>query len=413
MRPTLEDARSLGSAALRHFPSSPESILSTLSSLPHSARRTYSAIPAFSTLPSLLATCDINTRTFLSAHAKPLRTATEALRLTAVIAPAAESELRAEAAAALVALLTVYRDAGGPGARRAPPPVIALEALRAIELLLEMRARRGGRRGWSIIAAVEAAKAVLRLAILVRRGGRILTQSAEELPPTPEPPACSCGLRDVPGADKVCVIDGPRSGRKFLRLDPDAFPATPAGALPPEALDALFVTAYERRSAWLMRMFVSPGGCEACDPALLAAAARERETERARREAVLALSAPRREEVLAEVLYIIRPLLHLMLIRRFGWQSWRALGTAFAVDGIARQLMARSREEEVVDERNRRMLLLLLYLARSPLFDHVAKVILRRLERTVSRVPLVGTAAASMIDLLASVQRFWFYTSAS
>lgn len=352
---------------------------------------------------------DVSARDFLTRHARPLRAAAEALRLAAVVAPAADAELRAEAAAAAMALLAAYRD--GASAR---PPRRALEALRALELLLEMRARRsiaaGRWRVWRTIVIVEAAKALLRAVMLSQRGGRMLTAAAEALPPTPDPPVCTCGMQSVPGADKVLVTEGPRSGRKILRLDPGAPVARGAAT---DALEPLFVTAYERRAAWLMRVFVPASGCAACDPAAADVPARAAAAEEATLARHAAWPAPRWDEVAAEALYILRPLVHLLLIRRFGWRSWRAWGASLAVDAASRQLMAQGDDPDAAEERQRRMVLLVLYLARSPMFDAVVLASLRRVERILRRVPILGSTAGGVLDLVRSIQRYWFYTSAS
>jgi peroxin-16 len=359
-----------------------------------------------------LQAADGGARAWLVAHARPLRAAAEALRVAAVMTPGTDAELRAEAAAAAVALLAVYRDqAPVSSAPAAPTAVVALEALRAVELLFEMRARRrrAPRRGWTTIIVLEAVKAALRGALLLQRGGRMLTAEAEALPPVPDAPVCTCGMKEVPGAEKVLVTRGARSGRKILHLDPAHAPVGPASSVPADVLDPLFVTAYERRAAWLMRMFVPSGGCAACAPAANVAAA----PASVRQQRQLAWPAPRAEHVAAEILYILRPLVHLALIRRYGWRSWRAWGASLAVDAASRQLMARSCDADVLEERQRRMLLMLLYLARSPLFDVAVHATLRKVERIVRRVPLLGPAAGSAVDLIRSIQRYWFYTSAT
>lgn len=373
--------------------------------------------PTLSSLPTLsptgvLATlhdADASARDFLTRHARPLRAAAEALRLAAVVAPAADAELRAEAAAAAVGLLAAYRD--GANAR---PPRRALEALRALELLLEMRARRDSRGGvwrvWRTVFGVETGKVLLRAVMLAQRGGRLLTAGAEALPPVPDPPVCTCGMQGVPGADKVLVTNGPRSGRKILQLDPNAA-ATGGGS--GDVLDPLFVTAYERRAAWLMRVFVPAGGCAACDPAAADAAERAAAAQAAAEARHAAWPAPRWGHVAAEVLYILRPLVHLLLIRRYGWRSWRAWGASLAVDAASRQLMARGDDPDALEERQRRMMILLLYLARSPVFEAVLLAALRRVERILRRVPLLGPTAGSVVDLVRAIQRYWFYTSAS
>jgi hypothetical protein len=367
-----------------------------------------------------LAAADASLRAWLARRSALLGALGEALRVAAVVGPSSSSsyssscsshdaELRAEALAALLALLRVYRDAGGLHARDAPRAL--LDIARAVQLLAEMRARRraptaaaagsgsGGGGPWATVTLFEAAKAVLRAVLLAQGRGHLLTAAAETLPPVVDAPyACTCGMKDLPGSDSVIVTRGQRSGRKILRLDPTRVPANGS------ALDLapLFNTAYERRAAWLMRMFVPEGTCLACNPP----------PDRPRQDAnAPPRPPPKPEHVVAEVLYILRPLIHLMLIRQYGWRSWRAWGTSLAVDLVSRQCMADPADEDDHEEQQRRMTLMLLYLVRSPFFDFVIQRILARIEAAVRRIPVVGRLTGTTLDLVRFLQRYWFYTS--
>jgi Peroxisomal membrane protein (Pex16) len=390
--------------------------LSAAQSLPATLQKFLSAnislaSSQLSRLPSALLTelqtLDSSSRSALRKHARPLRAVGEALRVSAVLSPSGDSELRAEAASAVIALLGVYRDY----APAASPLAAALDAIRAVELLLEMRARRKGesRRVWGTLTAVEAVKAALRVCLLVQRGGRTLTAAVESVPPMEEGVECSCGMRDVLGAESVIVMRGERSGRKILRLHPAHISRVLASTTgSDQLLDPLFVTAYERRAAYLMRMFLPDGRCLACNPHVEpdSVFVNERPNSLEHR-----LRAPRPENIVGELLYILRPLIQLLLIRRYGWRSWRAWGAAMAVDIAARQCMAPPLDEEDEHERQRRMALMLLYLGRTPFFDFFLRITLSRFERRVHCIPLIGSATTSLLEIVKAVQRYWFYTS--
>lgn len=370
-----------------------------------------------------LLSTDSRVRVWLLNHGRPLRAAGEALRLAAVITPAADTEVRAEGAAVLLALLGIYRDcvpkpaeAQSDSATRSV--VCCLEVLRACELLFEMRAKRAQqpRKGWSTITALEAAKLALRLYLLWKRGGQPLTVEDESLPPAEEPPECTCGLRNIPGSEKVMMTRGTRSGRKILHLDPAYLPDNSSSLSPPSAsfLDPLFLTAYERRAAWLMRMLSPTGRCPACDSADLPAILSRHTSESSPGHRLSPAIAPRPQHVIAEVLYLVRPLIHLFLIRRYGWRSWRAWWGSFFVDLSSRALMAQPADNDnFLDEKQRRLLQLLYYTVRSPFFDAVVRSAANHADRCLRRVPVVGPATRSIFDLLRAMQRYWFYTSAS
>lgn len=118
-------------------------------------------------------------------------------------------------------------------------------------------------------------------------------------------------------------------------------------------------------------------------------------------------------ELAAEVLYIARPLVHVLLMRRFGWRSWRPWIAALMLDLAARGAMQTPVDDNAAEERRRRMALLVLYLGRSPFFDVVMNQVVRKVVSPLRCIPLVGSAASSAIEWASLLQQYWFYTSAS
>lgn len=358
--------------------------------------------PSTLSLKSQLITLNTALRTWLRYNSNTLRHLTELLRTLSLLSP--NSELHSELAASFLSLLSLYRDF----TPSQPLPPIILTLLSAIQLPLEMLARRRtGQQGqFQAITALETAKLLLRLSLIFSRSkhGRILTLQSERPQAAPAPLICTCGLQQVPGAQLVTVTTGRRSGRKVLRPEKDA---SKSGNDP--ILDALFLVAYERRASWVVRMLVPDVSCEAC--------AERRVEESGLGEGVegvaRAYAALEPSEVAAEVMYVARPLLHLMLIRCFGWRSWKAWVVALFVDLGSRMSMAAPQGNEEVDEKRRRMAQLLLYLGRSPLFDLLLRMVMKRMTSPLRRVPLVGGAASSAIEWVTLLQQYWFYTSGS
>lgn len=294
-----------------------------------------------------------------------------------------------------------------------------------------MVARHAGRAAQlSAVTALEAAKLALRLTLLARRAteGRVLSAADQSLPESPVPPECTCGMSSVPGADLVAVEKGRRSGRKILKAkekslkgDFNAEPIEGLGPVPKRLrqhqvendpiLDALFLIAYERRANWVLRMFVPDLACEACAGRRVQSSSNGLgETVEGIRRAYVALKPG---ELAAEVAYVARPLVHLLLIRRFGWRSWRAWTVALVLDLGSRLAMAPPTDSADVDERRRRLAQLVLYLGRSPLFDLVMRGFIRRITSPLRSIPLVGGAASSAIEWVTLLQQYWFYTSGS
>ncbi|GBG68640.1 hypothetical protein CBR_g3181 [Chara braunii] len=159
----------------------------------------------------------------------------------------------------------------------------------------------------------------------------------------------------------------------------------------------------------------------------------------------------------AEMLFILRPLIYVLAIRRYGAKAWRPWFLSLSVDlfslilqnygeavcegkgtkwgiggggGGGEQL---SQEDENVDgaaggaergrqgslsrrereELVRRRIHLLFYLIRSPFFDVVTRRPIAVTERVMKPVPLLGTLTRKAVEILMGIQAYYFYTAAS
>lgn len=115
---------------------------------------------------------------------------------------------------------------------------------------------------------------------------------------------------------------------------------------------------------------------------------------------------------MAEFLHILRPCVQLVLLKTLGMKSWSAWGASMAIDSVSMALVKPKNSSEQ-DELRRRQFQMVLYLVRSPLFDVVLKYILRRIERVLRRIPLVGAPMSASFELMLVLQKLWFYTAGS
>lgn len=332
---------------------------------------------------------DDRVRDWLCVHSRELEAVVEGLRACALLGGNRGVDVRLEALSALCGLVRVYRDA-----RDARKPAVALEATRCVALMLELFAKSRFPRfvGFTLFA-LETSKAASRLAILADNAGRMLHDEQTRLEKS-DVVRCACGVGALPAAARVAAVAGARSGRTILKG---------------EKVEDLFEVAFERRRANSFRAVATPpADCEKCR-------ARSTRAERPRTTPTLVVSAtpPRPDHIAAELLHVARPVMQLVFLKLFGWRSWRAWGGSLAIDVVANAMMKRAENEAERGEVQRRRLNLLLYLVRSPMFDLVLRLLIRRVERVLRRIPLVGAPIGASIELLVMLQRFWFYTAGS
>lgn len=130
--------------------------------------------------------------------------------------------------------------------------------------------------------------------------------------------------------------------------------------------------------------------------------------------------------VAAEVLFIMRPLIYVLFIRKYGLRSWIPWLISLTVDVTGYGFLSRitnlghsSRKSSIVlstaekDEVRRRKLLWVFYLMRDPFFNKYTRHRLEHAEKFLSPVPIVGFIAAKLVELLIGAQTRYTYTSAS
>lgn len=136
----------------------------------------------------------------------------------------------------------------------------------------------------------------------------------------------------------------------------------------------------------------------------------------------------------AELMYILKPLVHLACIRRYGMKSWKSYLVPMAID-VARwvwvnpaiiidqlskspvssslRIYYKNREDlskEQKQELSRRCVSMLLYLMRSPFYDKYSKDrIASLLNKIGSNVPLTGTITNLILSYIPHWQETYFY----
>ncbi|CAA6673620.1 unnamed protein product [Spirodela intermedia] len=118
--------------------------------------------------------------------------------------------------------------------------------------------------------------------------------------------------------------------------------------------------------------------------------------------------------VMGEVLCIIRPLVYVLFIRKYGIRSWTLVGILSYVTRRAagdHERFALSVSEK--NEMKRRKVLWALYVMRDPFFSNYARHRLETSEKYMHQVPLIGFLTAKIVELLIGAQTRYTYTSGS
>ncbi|XP_065207184.1 peroxisomal membrane protein PEX16 [Planococcus citri] len=122
------------------------------------------------------------------------------------------------------------------------------------------------------------------------------------------------------------------------------------------------------------------------------------------------------EQIKGEILYIVKPLLHLGSMYCFGQKSWKSWLIAFSLDVASLRLISKAngRELEQFSKRQRvevirRTMILFMYLMRSPFFDRQTKQTLFVMLTRFSRVPMLGVFFKSLLEYLPQWQQTYFY----
>lgn len=114
-----------------------------------------------------------------------------------------------------------------------------------------------------------------------------------------------------------------------------------------------------------------------------------------------------------EVLYILKPVIHLSSASIFGINSWKSYGVALFVDLISLRLYQKNMKSLSKKQRlelSRRTVALLLYLMRSPFYEKFTQKKLNALIKAISfTIPFSGTICQPLLEYIPQWQQTYFY----
>ncbi|GAB4844414.1 hypothetical protein Ancab_037778 [Ancistrocladus abbreviatus] len=286
-----------------------------------------------------------------------------------------------------------------------------------IETLVEVVAQQfyGDDKKWNFIAVTEAAKALLRLALFWDSGYKMLLHGGE-----------------VPNTGIPSYALNPQNRIGYLTTQPGGGVQIP-GVLnnyygqnscnvEGKALSALSRFGQNARlvhdSTWINRTQHQ-------------VAIMEPPTSVAKRQTLSSISSEKGLRghlfLTGEMLFILRPLIYVLFIRKYGVRSWIPWLVSLAVDFIgmgalsratksqqggkeARQILLSPSEK---DELKRRKVLWALYLMRDPFFCKHTRKRLESAQKVLEPVPVIGLLTEKMVELIFGAQTRYTYMSGS
>ncbi|GMH22496.1 hypothetical protein Nepgr_024339 [Nepenthes gracilis] len=294
------------------------------------------------------------------------------------------------------------------------PYWLFVSAFKELETLVEVIAQQfyGDHKKWNFIAVAEASKVLLRLALFRASGYKMLLHGGE-IPNTgygspPGPPNRLGHLANPPGAPPGY------SNTSYYRQN--------SGSLEGRALSALSMLGENARtvydSTWINR---TPHHNSIVDHPTLVAD----------RPTVSSMLSEKGLQgslfVMGEMLFILRPLIYVLFIRKYGTKSWIPWFVSLAVDFIGMGALSQAtkpqqeaKELEQIhlssvekDELSRRKVLWALYVMRDPFFCKYIRQRLESTQKALEPVPLMGLLAEKIIELILGAQTRYTYMSGS
>ncbi|GAY42059.1 hypothetical protein CUMW_063990 [Citrus unshiu] len=294
------------------------------------------------------------------------------------------------------------------------PYSLCISALKDLETLVEVVAQHyyGDKKKWNFIAITEATKVLVRLALFQNSGYKMLLHGGETLN-IEMPSDDSNSQLNIRGCPK------PEGNQRHGYLQNNY--GHNSWNLEGRALSALNRFGENARMVsepvWLQRIQHQQALMELPAPMV------ERPTLLKLLSAKGAIGAL---FLMGEVLFITRPLIYVLFIRKYGIRSWIPWFLSLAVDftGLGfLSLATRSRHDgkeqtfhlstSEKDELKRRKLLWALYLMRDPFFSKYTRQRLESTGKQLEPVPIIGFLAEKIIELLVGAQTRYTYMSGS
>lgn len=332
------------------------------------------------------------------------------------------SEIGPEAVTAILGIITAINEHiidTAPSNRQSSladassfPYSLCISALKDLETLVEVVAEQYyGDKKWNFIAITEVTKVLVRLALFRNSGYKMLLHGGET-PNVEEHSDCSSSQNRAAGFQNSRGHNGV--------LLPNNNVNNPWN-LEGRALSALNRFGEHARMGseplWSRRVQQQQAIVEPPAPLIERPSLSKILSERGLNGALF---------IAGEVLFIMRPLIYVLFIRRYGRRSWTPWFFSLAVDFIGMGLLlhvTRGRKDGKEqkfplsacerDEVKRRKLLWALYIMKEPFFSKYTRQKLESSQSLVEPVPLIGTLAAKLVELIVGAQTRYTYMSGS
>ncbi|XP_022152661.1 peroxisome biogenesis protein 16 isoform X2 [Momordica charantia] len=295
------------------------------------------------------------------------------------------------------------------------PYSLCISALKNLETLIEVAAQQyyGDDKRWNFIAATEAMKVLFRLALFKNRGYKMLLEGGET-PNNEKHLATSTSQHKANaftnhGGGHASGYSRYLNGHNQWNLEGRALSALSRfGENAPLISSPTWSYQVQHQNAMLKPPATIPEKRSTLSTIL---------SEQGHRGALF---------VTGEVLFITRPLIYVLLIRKYGSRSWTPWFLSLAVDLIGMSFLSyassasasiKGRQSHLSDsekdELRRRKMLWAFYLMRDPFFDRYTRRKLERTEQVLEPVPFVGFLTAKIVELIVGAQTRYTYMSAS
>ncbi|XP_010518211.1 PREDICTED: peroxisome biogenesis protein 16-like [Camelina sativa] len=290
------------------------------------------------------------------------------------------------------------------------PLLIAI--LKDLETVVEVAAEHFyGDKKWNFIIVTEAMKSLIRLALFRNSGYKMLLQGGE----TPNDEKDSNQTESQNRAGNSDMNHGPHSFVNQNHHNPWNMEGRAMSALNSFGQNARSRTTITSTSGWSPRVQHQQAVIE---PSMI----------KERRKTLSELLSEKGVNgalfAMGEVLFITRPLIYVLFIRKYGIRSWIPWAISLSVDTLGMGILANSKwwgekSKQIhfsgpeKDELRRRKLLWALYLMRDPFFTKYTRQKLESSQKTLEPIPLIGFLTEKIVELLEGAQSRYTYISGS
>ncbi|KAK9696803.1 hypothetical protein K7432_012270 [Basidiobolus ranarum] len=259
---------------------------------------------------------------------------------------------------------------------------LVLTILQYTEVLLEMSVQKkwGKNKKWNIILYIEGVKAALRFSLVQMSGNRTLIS-----PPHPEREVDPSTMHPDKKPTKIPTWTGTRTGQNHPVIN----------TIISDKMGNLRVTDYVLSKVLDIESAKKP------------------------LDLVRALAGWGN---VGEMLFIIRPLFYVFLVRKYGNQSWKPWVLSLLLEYASQNSTQhhwdthggkRATSSLEQEEHKRRQWLMLFYLLRNPFYEKFTKPQIQDLCKSTSKRPIISLFSGVLQDYMPLWENVYFYTSGS